>query len=230
MVTLIHRFADVTGGRILVDGYDIRGVTRRSLAGQMSMVLQEPYLFSGTVADNIRYNQEEATDAEVVAAAKTVGAHDFIVNLEQGYDTVLAERGVNLSVGQRQLISFARAVIGDPRVIVLDEATANIDTQTELMIQRALQRVLAGRTSIVIAHRLSTVRNADKIIVLDRGRLVEMGSHDELLALGGVYERLYAINYGLLAESETSATLDALERDIRPAASGSGLAPAPADD
>ena len=232
MVTLIHRFADVTGGRILVDGHDLRRVTRRSLAGQMSMVLQEPYLFSGTVADNIRYNQEDATDAEVIAAAQTVGAHDFILGLEQGYDTVLAERGVNLSVGQRQLISFARAVIGDPRVIVLDEATANIDTQTELMIQQALQRVLAGRTSIVIAHRLSTVRNADKIIVLDRGRLVEMGSHDELLALGGVYERLYAINYGLLAESETAAALDALASGFRPAAPAQELAPAPspADD
>ena len=230
LVTLIHRFADVTGGRILVDGYDIRGVTRRSLAGQMSMVLQEPYLFSGTVADNIRYNHEDATDEEVVAAARTVGAHGFIMNLEQGYDTVLAERGVNLSVGQRQLISFARAVIGDPRVIVLDEATANIDTQTELMIQRALQRVLVGRTSIVIAHRLSTVRNADKIIVLDRGRLAEMGSHDELLAQGGVYERLYAINYGLVAESETAAVLDSLEGGVRPGRRGDGLLPAPADD
>ena len=238
LVTLIHRFADVTQGRILVDGYDIRSVTRQSLAGQMSMVLQEPYLFSGTVADNIRYNQEAATEEEVIAAAKTVGAHDFIMNLENGYDTVLAERGVNLSVGQRQLLSFARAVVGDPRVIVLDEATANIDTQTELMIQQALQRVLVGRTSIVIAHRLSTVRKADKIIVLDRGNLVEMGSHDELLALGGVYERLYAVNYGLLAESETAAELDALERPPkgRPGADGyeatpsSGLLPAPADD
>ena len=230
LVTLIHRFADVTGGRILVDGYDIRGVTRRSLAGQMSMVLQEPYLFSGTVADNIRYNHEDASDEEVMAAARTVGAHEFIMNLEQGYDTVLAERGVNLSVGQRQLISFARAVIGDPRVIVLDEATANIDTQTELMIQQALQRALVGRTSIVIAHRLSTVRNADKIIVLDRGRLAEMGSHDELLARGGIYERLYAINYGLVAESETAAALDSLEGGVRPGRHGGGLLPAPADD
>ena len=230
LVTLIHRFADVTGGRILVDGYDIRGVTRRSLAGQMSMVLQEPYLFSGTVADNIRYNHEDASDDEVIAAARTVGAHGFIMNLEQGYDTVLAERGVNLSVGQRQLISFARAVIGDPRVIVLDEATANIDTQTELMIQQALQRALVGRTSIVIAHRLSTVRNADKIIVLDRGRLAEMGSHDELLARGGIYERLYAINYGLVAESETAAALDSLEGGVRPGRRDGGLLPAPADD
>ena len=233
MVTLIHRFADVTQGRILVDGYDIRHVTRQSLAGQMSMVLQEPYLFSGTVADNIRYNHESATIEEVVAAAKTVGAHNFIVDLEDGYDSVLAERGVNLSVGQRQLLSFARAVIGDPRIIVLDEATANIDTQTELMIQQALQKVLEGRTSIVIAHRLSTVRNADKIIVLSRGELVESGTHDELLSLGGVYERLYAVNYGLLAQSETAAELEAMEAGVRgngQDALPGGLSPAAADD
>ncbi len=227
LVTLIPRFADVTQGRILVDGHDIRRVTRNSLAGQMSMVLQEPYLFSGTVANNIRYNHEEATIQEVVDAARTVGAHDFIINLDNGYDSVLAERGVNLSVGQRQLISFARAVIGNPRIIVMDEATANIDTQTELLIQRALQRVLHGRTSIVIAHRLSTVRNADKIIVLDRGNLVEMGNHEELLALGGVYDRLYAVNYGLI--SEPLAAIEA-NGDRREALRGGGLAPASADD
>ena len=237
MVTLIHRFADVTQGRILVDGYDIRQVTRRSLAGQMSMVLQEPYLFSGTVADNIRYNHEDATMQEVIDAARVVGAHDFIINLDNGYDTVLAERGVNLSVGQRQLISFARAIVGNPRIIVMDEATANIDTQTELLIQRALQRVLQGRTSIVIAHRLSTIRNADKILVLNQGRLVEMGNHDELLALGGVYERLYAVNYGLTSEPVDSLHEGAGHEDAGHEDEEKGqalpegkLAPASADD
>jgi ATP-binding cassette subfamily B protein len=227
LVTLIARFADVTQGRILVDGHDIRHVTRRSLAGQMSMVLQEPYLFSGTVADNIRYNYEEASSQEVVDAARTVGAHDFIINLENGYDTILAERGVNLSVGQRQLLSFARAIIGNPRIIILDEATANIDTQTELLIQRALRRVLQGRTSIVIAHRLSTVRNANKIIVLSQGRLVEMGTHDELLAHGGVYERLYAVNYGLISEPLSTIESNGEAYEALPRG---GLAATPADD
>ncbi|CAI8034185.1 Uncharacterized ABC transporter ATP-binding protein YfiC [Geodia barretti] len=211
----------------MVDGHDIRHVTRRSLAGQMSMVLQEPYLFSGTVADNIRYNNEDASSQEVVDAARTVGAHDFIINLENGYDSILAERGVNLSVGQRQLLSFARAVIGNPRIIILDEATANIDTQTELLIQRALQRVLEGRTSIVIAHRLSTVRNADKIIVLSQGRMVEMGTHNELLSQGGVYERLYAVNYGLI--SEPLGTIES-NGDTYAALPDGGLAATPADD
>ena len=220
LVTLIHRFADVTHGRITVDGHDIRDVTRHSLVSQMSMVLQEPYLFSGTVADNIRYNNENLTKDDVVAAAKTVGAHEFILSQEDGYDTVLAERGVNLSVGQRQLLSFARAVVGNPRVIILDEATANIDTHTEVLIQQALQKVLAGRTSIVIAHRLSTVRNADNIVVLDQGKLVEMGNHEELLARkGGVYARLYAVNYGL-----------PIDDDEKSVPGGPSLAPAPADD
>ena len=218
-VTLIHRFADVTNGRITVDGHDIRDVTRHSLVSQMSMVLQDPYLFSGTVADNIRYNNETATDEDVVAAAQNVGAHDFIMDLDLGYNTVLAERGINLSVGQRQLLNFARAVVGNPRVIILDEATANIDTHTEVLIQKALQRVLKGRTSIVIAHRLSTVRNADNIVVLDKGELVEMGSHEELLAKGGFYARLYAVNYGLDSDDEELA-----------GQGGSTPLPSPADD
>ena len=197
LVTLIHRFADVTQGRITVDGYDLREVQRQSLVNQMSMVLQEPYLFSGTVIDNIRYNHDDATEEDIISAARAVGAHDFITQLDNGYHTILAERGVNLSVGQRQLISFARAIVGDPRILVLDEATANIDTHTEILIQQALNRVLRGRTSIVIAHRLSTIRNADKIVVLDHGKVVEVGSHEDLLIQNGVYARLYAINYGL---------------------------------
>jgi ATP-binding cassette subfamily B protein len=203
LVTLIHRFADVTQGWITMDGHDIREVTRRSLVGQMSMVLQEPYLFSGTVKENIRYNHEDAGDDEVLAAAKAVGAHDFIMALEDGYETVLAERGVNLSVGQRQLVSFARAIVGDPRVIILDEATANIDTHTELIIQDALKHILKGRTSIVIAHRLSTIRSADKIVVLDHGRVAEVGPHHELLTRNGVYARLYAVNYSLTQGAES---------------------------
>jgi ATP-binding cassette subfamily B protein len=197
LVTLIHRFADVTGGRITIDGHDIREVTRQSLVNQMSMVLQEPYLFSGTIMENIRYSHGEASDEDVAEAARSVGAHDFIMALAQGYHTTLAERGVNLSVGQRQLISFARAIVSDPRILILDEATANIDTHTEVLIQEALKRVLKGRTSIVIAHRLSTIRNADKIVVLDHGRVVEIGNHTELLARNGTYAKLYAINYGL---------------------------------
>ena len=200
-VNLLHRSADVTGGSISVDGYDIRDVKRESLVHQMSMVLQEPYLFSGTVKENIRYQNDDLTDEEITEAAKAVGAHDFIMEMDGGYDSELAERGINLSIGQRQLISFARAIAGNPRILVLDEATANIDTHTELLIQQALSRILKDRTSIVIAHRLSTIRNADKIVVLDRGRVAEVGNHDQLLEAGGVYAQLYAINYGLSGPS-----------------------------
>jgi ATP-binding cassette, subfamily B, multidrug efflux pump len=204
LATLIHRFADVSQGRITIDGFDIRTVRRQSLVRQMSMVLQEPYLFSGTVKENIRYAHVSASDEEVVAAAQAVGAHDFIMALEYGYDTRLAERGLNLSVGQRQLLSFARAIVGNPRILILDEATANIDTHTEIVIQNALKRILEGRTSIVIAHRLSTIRNADTIVVLDQGRIVEMGKHAELLERGASYARLYAVNYGLSDDNEVS--------------------------
>lgn len=193
LVSLLPRLYEVYSGRITIDDIDIRQVTRRSLTKQIGMVLQDPFLFFGTVRENIRYGRLNASDAEVAEAARVVGADEFIQRLEEGYDTELQERGGNLSTGQRQLISFARAVLADPRILILDEATANIDTQTELVIQRALGRLLQGRTSLVIAHRLSTVRNASRIVVIDGGRIVERGNHNELLKNDGVYARLYSM-------------------------------------
>jgi ABC-type multidrug transport system fused ATPase/permease subunit len=195
IVSLLARFYDVSSGHIMIDGQDVRDVTRRSLATQIGMVLQEPFLFSGTVADNIRYSCLDATQTDIENAAKAVGAHDFIMRLEYGYATELQERGINLSVGQRQLISFARALVSNPRILILDEATANIDSHTEVLIQRALERLLEGRTSVVIAHRLSTIRNADRIVVINQTRIVEMGNHSELLALDGLYKHLHTLNY-----------------------------------
>ena len=195
MVSLLARFYDVTDGRITVDGYDLKDVTRDSLASQMSMVLQEPFLFSVSVADNIRYRYTEAPMEKVITAAKIVGAHDFIMRLEHGYDAVLQERGGNLSVGQRQLISFARAVLADPGILILDEATANIDTYTEVLIQKALRGLLKDRTAVVIAHRLSTVQNADMIVVMEHGRIIDSGTHEQLLERCHIYARLYALNF-----------------------------------
>ena len=195
LTALLPRFYDVTEGSIEIDGIDVRKISHKSLSRQMGLVLQEPFLFSGTVAENIRYGREDATDQDIEDAARTVGAHDFIARLEEGYGTYLHERGLNLSVGQRQLISFARAIIARPRILLLDEATANVDTQTEVIIQRALSTLLEGRTSFVIAHRLSTIRNADRIVVLEHGRIVEQGKHDDLLALGGRYSNLYRMTY-----------------------------------
>jgi ATP-binding cassette, subfamily B, multidrug efflux pump len=195
LTALLCRFYDVTGGRITVDGHDIRDIRRDALTRRLGLVLQEPFLFSGTVGDNIRFGRLEATQEEVERAAKAVGADDFIRRLENGYDTELYERGQNLSAGQRQLISFARAVLAEPRILILDEATANVDSGTEAVIQRALKRLLKGRTAFVIAHRLSTIRGSDRVVVIQGGRVVEMGRHEELLAKDGVYANLYRMTY-----------------------------------
>ena len=192
IANLVARFYDVTNGAILIDGVDVRTVTQNSLRRQMGLVPQDPFLFPGTIRDNIRFGDPNATDAAVEAAARSANAHDFIVALPDGYATPIMEGGVNISIGQRQLICIARAVLANPRILILDEATASVDTVTELLIQEALDRLLEGRTSLVIAHRLSTIRNADLICVVQQGRIVERGAHDELLALNGIYAQLYA--------------------------------------
>jgi ATP-binding cassette subfamily B protein len=196
ITSLVNRFYEVDEGRVLVGGYDVRDVTLESLGQTIGMVLQEPFLFTGTIEDNVRYNTAGATRDDVIAAAKAVSAHDFIMRLPDGYDTPLGQRGRNISVGQRQLLSFARALVADPKILVLDEATANIDSFTELEIQKALKVLFAGRTCLVIAHRLATVRDADEIIVLREGHIVEQGPHEALMDRGGLYARLYASAHG----------------------------------
>lgn len=194
-MALVHRFYEVQGGAVLVGGHDVRNVTQESLGEQVAMVLQEPFLFTGSVFDNIKYNKASATREDVIAAAKAVGAHEFIERLPGGYDSRLEQRGSNLSLGQRQLLSFARALVADAKILVLDEATANIDSYTERQIQKALEILLKGRTGLVIAHRLATIRGADRIIVLQNGEKIEEGNHDQLMELGGLYSRLYNMNY-----------------------------------
>jgi ATP-binding cassette, subfamily B, multidrug efflux pump len=199
IVNLLCRFYDTVEGRVLLDGVDVRDVTIESLRSQVGIVLQDTFIFSGTIRDNIRYGRPDATDAEVEAAARSVRAHEFIAQLPDGYDTEVQERGNALSVGQRQLLSFARALLADPQILVLDEATASIDTETELRIQEALSTLLQGRTSFIVAHRLSTIRHADCIVVLDHGEIIEMGNHEELMTRPGHYRNLVDAQYRFLS-------------------------------
>ncbi len=195
LVNLLSRFYNLDTGRILIDGTDISNVTIHSLRAQMGVMMQDSFIFAGTIMDNIRYGNHTATDEDVIRAAKTVCAHDFIMELENGYQTEVNERGSRLSAGQRQLISFARALLADPKILILDEATSSIDTETEIALQKGLSELLKGRTSFIIAHRLSTIRNADCIMYVDRGNILEKGAHEELMALGGEYYRLYMSQY-----------------------------------
>ena len=197
VIRLIARFFDVTGGAVLIDGHDVRDVTQASLRAQLGIVLQDSFLFDGTIRENIRYGRLDATNADVEAATVAVGADEFIRKLPDGYDTQVGENGVNLSVGQRQIVSFARALLADPRILILDEATSSIDTTTERQIQAGLERLLKGRTSFVIAHRLNTIVNSDKIVVLDQGEVLEEGSHEELLARQGRYHQLYTMQWAV---------------------------------
>jgi ATP-binding cassette, subfamily B, multidrug efflux pump len=195
VVSLVSRFYDANKGRILIDGNDIRDVQLHSLRQQMGIMLQDSFIFSKSLMENIRYGRLDATDEEVIEAAKAVHAHEFIIQMEDGYNTEVRERGSRLSTGQKQLIAFARALLADPRILILDEATASIDTHTELLIQQALERLLKGRTSFVIAHRLSTIRKADCIMVVDQGKIIESGNHDELIEKNGAYHDLCEAQY-----------------------------------
>ena len=202
IVNLISRFYNVDSGRVLIDGVDISKVTLHSLRAQMGIMMQDSFIFSGTIMDNIRYGNREASDEEVIRAAKTVCAHDFIMQMENGYATQVNERGSRLSAGQRQLISFARALLADPKILILDEATSSIDTETELLLQQGLNELLKGRTSFLIAHRLSTIKNADCIMYIDHGGIVERGTHDELMEKKGEYYKLHMSQFDFLVEGK----------------------------
>ncbi len=197
IVNLISRFYDVQEGKVKVDGHDVKTVSIESLRRQMGIMSQDNFLFSGTIKDNIRYGKLDATDQEIVAAAKAVNAHEFIMKLDKGYDTELSERGGGLSIGQKQLLAFARTMVSDPRILILDEATSSIDTKTELLVQEGIEHLLAGRTSFVIAHRLSTIQKADRIFVIDDGRIIEEGNVQELMAKKGVYYQLYMAQFSV---------------------------------
>ncbi len=198
VINLLSRFYDIRSGEILIDGQDIRRVTLQSLRHQMGVMLQDTFIFSGTILENIRYGKLDAREEEVIAAAKIVRAHDFIVDLQDGYHTEVKERGSTLSAGHRQLISFARALLADPKILILDEATSSIDTKTETLLQEGLDQLLVGRTSFIIAHRLSTIKNSDRIFYIDQGEVQESGSHDDLMAAKGVYYHLYQSQFDLL--------------------------------
>jgi len=193
LVNLLHRFYDPTEGRITIDGRDLRDVTLNSWYRQVSLVPQETTLFGGTILDNIRYGDEQANEQAVYAASRAAHAHDFITNLPDSYQTIVGEKGINLSGGQRQRIAIARAILKDPRVLFLDEATSSLDSESERLVQEALDQLMAGRTTFVVAHRLTTIQRADQILVLNQGRLVESGTHNDLMELKGLYHYLYTL-------------------------------------
>jgi len=198
IINLLARFYDPVQGQILIDGHDIRYLDLGSLRSKIGVMLQDPFVFSGTVMDNIRYGKLDASEDEVIEVAKAVYAHDFIKEMENGYQTMVNERGSRLSIGQRQLICFARVLLADPQILILDEATSSVDTHTEILLQKAINKLLEGRTSFVIAHRLSTIRNADRIMVVDKGRIAEIGTHEQLMARKGIYHQLYTVQYKYL--------------------------------
>ena len=197
IINLISRFYDANEGRVLLDGYDVKDVSIESLRKQVGTMTQENFIFSGTVKDNIRYGKLDATDEEIIEAAKAVNAHEFIMKLDKGYDTELLERGGGLSIGQKQILALARTMVSKPKILILDEATSSIDTKTELIVQKGIDKLLSGRTSFVIAHRLSTIKRADRIFVVDNGKIIEEGNHRQLLEKKGAYYNLYMAQFNI---------------------------------